>query len=243
MQEAAHPEANIIFGAVIDDALGDEVRVTVIAAGFDGGAPARRRDDRALGQISGGRSPSTGGAPTVLRRTGRGRRSENEAHPGYAVATNGAGTGALGSLPAPERGAAPSYLVRRSDLLCSVAPRERPPAAAGRRALRSASGRSADGRRAGHPVLGAAGDLARPGTPGAAAEDGGPRGSADGIGVLRLVPGSTASTAGATSTPRASSDGTDAAPRSVDLTGERPVRAPSRSFPLDDDLDVPDFLK
>jgi cell division protein FtsZ len=37
--EAAHPEANIIFGAVIDDALGDEVRVTVIAAGFDGGQP------------------------------------------------------------------------------------------------------------------------------------------------------------------------------------------------------------
>ena len=39
VQEAAHPEANIIFGAVIDDALGDEVRVTVIAAGFDGGTP------------------------------------------------------------------------------------------------------------------------------------------------------------------------------------------------------------
>ena len=38
--DAAHPEANIIFGAVIDDALGDEVRVTVIAAGFDGGTPA-----------------------------------------------------------------------------------------------------------------------------------------------------------------------------------------------------------
>src|SRR4051794_23694550 len=31
----AHPDANIIFGAVIDDALGEEVRVTVIAAGFD----------------------------------------------------------------------------------------------------------------------------------------------------------------------------------------------------------------
>jgi cell division protein FtsZ len=31
----AHPEANIIFGAVVDDALGEEVRVTVIAAGFD----------------------------------------------------------------------------------------------------------------------------------------------------------------------------------------------------------------
>lgn len=34
VEEAVHPDANIIFGAVIDDALGDEVRVTVIAAGF-----------------------------------------------------------------------------------------------------------------------------------------------------------------------------------------------------------------
>ncbi len=33
--KAAHPEANIIFGTVIDDSLGDEVKVTVIAAGFD----------------------------------------------------------------------------------------------------------------------------------------------------------------------------------------------------------------
>jgi cell division protein FtsZ len=33
--QAAHPDANIIFGAVIDDSLGDEVRITVIAAGFD----------------------------------------------------------------------------------------------------------------------------------------------------------------------------------------------------------------
>ena len=35
VEEAVHPDANIIFGAVIDDSLGDEVRVTVIAAGFD----------------------------------------------------------------------------------------------------------------------------------------------------------------------------------------------------------------
>ena len=39
--QSAHPDANIIFGTVIDDALGDEVRVTVIAAGFDGGMPKR----------------------------------------------------------------------------------------------------------------------------------------------------------------------------------------------------------
>jgi cell division protein FtsZ len=43
IQEAADEEANIIFGTVIDDALGDEVKVTVIAAGFEGGQPPRRQ--------------------------------------------------------------------------------------------------------------------------------------------------------------------------------------------------------
>lgn len=35
IQEAAHEDANIIFGAVVDDAMGDSLRVTVIATGFD----------------------------------------------------------------------------------------------------------------------------------------------------------------------------------------------------------------
>ena len=64
VQEAAHPEANIIFGAVIDDALGDEVRVTVIAAGFDGGTPTRRADDRALGTIQGSSRTPAHAAPS-----------------------------------------------------------------------------------------------------------------------------------------------------------------------------------
>ncbi len=74
VQEAAHPEANIIFGAVIDDALGDEVRVTVIAAGFDSGSPTVRRDARALGQVSGRRAapeapalPTSSELPPVIR--------------------------------------------------------------------------------------------------------------------------------------------------------------------------------
>lgn len=68
VQEAAHPEANIIFGAVIDDALGDEVRVTVIAAGFDGGSPVVRRDARGLGQVSagGGGRPAAQQAPASI---------------------------------------------------------------------------------------------------------------------------------------------------------------------------------
>jgi len=43
VQESAHPDANIIFGTVIDDSLGDEVRVTVIAAGFDSGGPTHKK--------------------------------------------------------------------------------------------------------------------------------------------------------------------------------------------------------
>lgn len=53
VQEAVHPEANIIFGATIEDTLGDEVRITVIAAGFDGGEPTYRKfDAAALGQAA-----------------------------------------------------------------------------------------------------------------------------------------------------------------------------------------------
>jgi cell division protein FtsZ len=53
VHDAAHDDANIIFGAVIDDALGDEVRVTVIAAGFDGGMPAYKPMDGALRTVFG----------------------------------------------------------------------------------------------------------------------------------------------------------------------------------------------
>jgi cell division protein FtsZ len=56
VQEAAHPEANIIFGTVIDDALGDEVRVTVIAAGFDGGTSETAHEG----------APSVPAAPVVV---------------------------------------------------------------------------------------------------------------------------------------------------------------------------------
>ncbi len=62
VQEAAHPEANIIFGAVIDDALGDEVRVTVIAAGFDNVPATGRSGGRGVGQVA----PSRTQAPPIV---------------------------------------------------------------------------------------------------------------------------------------------------------------------------------
>ena len=107
VQEAAHPEANIIFGAVIDDALGDEVRVTVIAAGFDGGAPQKRTDDRALGQIQGGPTasrtagrPSTGAAP-------RAAGADQQTGPRDAESQQAASQGAQQQVPAGGANRAP----------------------------------------------------------------------------------------------------------------------------------------
>lgn len=55
IKETAHPDVNLIFGAVIDPDMGDEIRITVIATGFDRkGMPRRmlrtRKPDKAQGQ-------------------------------------------------------------------------------------------------------------------------------------------------------------------------------------------------
>ncbi|MFJ4962156.1 Cell division protein FtsZ [Streptomyces sp. ADI96-02] len=87
VSEAAHPEANIIFGAVIDDALGDEVRVTVIAAGFDGGQPPARRENVL-------------GANTNKR--------EEQTAPARSSAEPARQSGGLGSVPSREAAPAPA---------------------------------------------------------------------------------------------------------------------------------------
>ena len=61
IHDVAHQDANIIFGTVIDDDMGDEVRVTVIAAGFDGD---RKNYGVGAGSGAGARDRSPG------RRTG-----------------------------------------------------------------------------------------------------------------------------------------------------------------------------
>ncbi len=120
VQEAAHPEANIIFGAVIDDALGDEVRVTVIAAGFDGGGPVKRGDNRALGSVQSGGPAATNGSPTnghSAPGSGPGAAGPAGARGGRAgsgrgsqrVRRRGAATGG----PAPAEAAAHGHVRRR----------------------------------------------------------------------------------------------------------------------------------
>jgi cell division protein FtsZ len=66
--KVAHPDANIIFGATIDDALGDEVRVTVIAAGFDklGGNGRNGRNGRLARAIEAEPKVKREPAPSLL---------------------------------------------------------------------------------------------------------------------------------------------------------------------------------
>jgi cell division protein FtsZ len=83
--EAAHPDANIIFGAVIDDTLGDEVKVTVIAAGFDSGQPPYKKVDvrRSHGEAEPDQVPEPA-------RNGQGRT------PGWPLPSSGIGRAPLG---------------------------------------------------------------------------------------------------------------------------------------------------
>ena len=91
VQDAAHQDANIIFGTVIDDSLGDEVRVTVIAAGFDASGPGRK-PIVGSGQST-GQSSSSGGASTIAAAK-HGKVSSSLFEPADAlsvpVPTNGA---------------------------------------------------------------------------------------------------------------------------------------------------------
>ena len=89
VQEAAHPEANIIFGTVIDDSLGDEVRVTVIAAGFESGGPTHKKlEPVAFGSRSGGViAPGVSGNTSAAAPNGSGSNGN-----GYGAGTsNGRG--------------------------------------------------------------------------------------------------------------------------------------------------------
>ena len=108
VSNSAAVDANIIFGAVIDDALGDEVRVTVIAAGFDEQRPGRTATVTAVPLIGGGApaasSAANGGSSGNGSSAGRGHTGNGAAAPsGAATASSWAGH----SGPAAEPSAGP----------------------------------------------------------------------------------------------------------------------------------------
>ncbi len=130
VSQAAHPDANIIFGATIDDALGDEVRVTVIAAGFDGGMPKRRDEGTVLrrerkpaaapepkgsapqslsGRPSGSPTPAGASASASSSTTRPATSNGSTSNGSSSGSTNGAGSGTTnGSAPAESRPSSPA---------------------------------------------------------------------------------------------------------------------------------------
>jgi cell division protein FtsZ len=81
IQREAHEDANIIFGAVIDDSMEDEVRVTVIATGF--GRPAQQKDriEASRVHILRDKAPGNLDVPTFLRKQQQQKAKEEGAHP------------------------------------------------------------------------------------------------------------------------------------------------------------------
>ena len=179
VQEAAHPEANIIFGTVIDDSLGDEVRVTVIAAGFEAGGPTHKkleptafRSAERPGQPSrpgstppGARhgrpatrnsrsAPRRPAAARVVRhRPRRAQRPTGAAGNGAAHRRGRSQTGAPAAGRAARAGAAPPPAPRRARAPARAAA-ARAPARQPHRAAPPAPARRADqpGRRAAAPA-------------------------------------------------------------------------------------------
>lgn len=103
VRDAVHEGANIILGTAVDDTLGDEVRVTVIAAGFDGGEP-RALDESEI--VKSAPNP----LPSLEEATARNQAPKQEEQaPAYAssAGTGGASAGADQTERKPAEEAAP----------------------------------------------------------------------------------------------------------------------------------------
>ncbi len=229
---SAAPDANIIFGAVIDDALGDEVRVTVIAAGFDDSQVPKSRVSRGTAGY---------GAPGPARPGG-------DWHAPAPPAVTSATIASPAGQPGPAGLAGPGASDAGDTAADGVAagPGQAAPAG-GAAAGRAGASAGAAGARAGATAASEAGAASQAGAS-AAADDGAQparnrmpartepaeangdvHGSADGAAAAAAdgVPAQRGAPAAGSARP---GDGL--------LTRRRPV-----VFEEDDELDVPDFLK
>ena len=113
IQDAAHEDANIIFGAVQDENMGDDVKITVIATGFRDAQPQRR--ERMLGATEPD-AEGAGYAPRISPRVGqtpfaselKGANSRSSATEPLVAVDAAAGP----SLPAPHAAASAIPVVR-----------------------------------------------------------------------------------------------------------------------------------
>ncbi len=104
VHEAADADANIIFGSVIDDELGDEVKITVIATGFQQREERSRAMARKVEAIptSGRGDRGADGSPAAPRRGQAARGRPPRARPRARAGGTGAGSPADPGLLPPE---------------------------------------------------------------------------------------------------------------------------------------------
>jgi cell division protein FtsZ len=216
VSSSAALDANIIFGAVIDDALGDEVRVTVIAAGFDESEvgrvrPAAGAAGYGAAALSDGQRPGAGWAPF--------------APPDAGISPASSGLSASSAVTASSVAPAPQPLAAKPS-----APEPEPSAAAEPDA------------RPGQDAEPAAAGLAAVGQPPADEAEAGDRGAAvDGVPAPRPAESRAGAAGGQESSPSSGRTGPGTgAPWTPEASS---TRRSSVVFEEDDDLDVPDFLK
>jgi cell division protein FtsZ len=242
VSNSAAPDANIIFGAVIDDALGDEVRVTVIAAGFD--------------DLKSGVSPATRPV-TAYQPTAQG--SDAFGAPWRPVTATGVkdGAAATGSAPSATAQAASATTQPGS----AATPSADPAAVAG--AGQAGAGQAGAGQAGAGQGSGGNGSAGQ----GSAGQGSAGQGSAGQNGGGTVAKAGTGQTAAHLASASDQEQSTDApadpvpAPRRSDepATAEHSARAGAAAatglrdgigtrrksvvFEEDDELDVPDFLK
>jgi cell division protein FtsZ len=215
VSNSAAPDANIIFGAVIDDALGDEVRVTVIAAGFDEPQDTRPRVGRlVVGSSAGGGAARPADIPSV------------------PAVSSPSSSSAWRTSPSPSSASSASAPAERRD---SSSASSAPPARADSGAANPAD-RTDRADRAGESAESPAGAGESRGGESRGAE------SVDGVPPPRPAESAPAATAdqpaGNGSWPA------DGSAQSRGLAAEAAsTRRRSVVFEEDDELDVPDFLK
>ena len=250
VSNSAAPDANIIFGAVIDDALGDEVRVTVIAAGFDdvkAGASAATRPVTAYQPAAQG-SDAFGAPWRPVTATGV---KDGAAATGSAPSAGAQAAGAQAAGAQTAGAQAASATARPGSAATSAATPAADPAAAG--SGQAGAGQASGGN--GSASQGSAGQGSA--GQGSAGQNGGATAARAGTGQAAAHPASAGDQAQSSD---AAADPVPAPRRSDEpATAEHSARVGAATgpglrdgigtrrksvvFEEDDELDVPDFLK
>ena len=122
IQSAAHEDANIIFGAVLDDKMKDTVKITVIATGFKDGAGMRRSRQETHSSFMGSRDaedfpePESEAEPPAPPMVMAQSRREDEAASAQAVSLNNMRNAVIANFEQEDLDV-PAFLRKRSEVI------------------------------------------------------------------------------------------------------------------------------